>query len=298
MVRPDNAAHDLDGFFTVRSRPQQGTSPWQRQKPVREGEQEDRGARSRPRHAHHDHDERITTTTKAPSRRAKTAAKNDADVAKARERHAAAGRNDPLPVRLGQEVQEVSPRRRRGRDVHAARTAGRQGAADRTAGACSSSAARAPPRRSSARRSAADGDPAGRARRHRDGAALGRQHRRRKGGAQRRAGRRRGADRQAAREGKARDAFEQPELQPFIRAAHALGCLAYDEERYADAVKDLDRVHRRRRRLGRHRGATHRREGAHEAGEGRPTRSRCSNRRRSWKAAPRAPTWVSRWRTS
>ena len=40
-----------------------------------------------------------------------------------------------------------------------------------------------------------------------------------------------------------KDAFDQPELQPFIRAAHALGCLAYDEERYADTVKDLERVH-------------------------------------------------------
>jgi tetratricopeptide (TPR) repeat protein len=40
-----------------------------------------------------------------------------------------------------------------------------------------------------------------------------------------------------------KDAFDQPELQPFIRAAHALGCLAYDEERYGDAVKELERVH-------------------------------------------------------
>jgi tetratricopeptide (TPR) repeat protein len=40
-----------------------------------------------------------------------------------------------------------------------------------------------------------------------------------------------------------KDAFSQPELQPYIRAAHALGCLAYDEERYADAVTDLERVH-------------------------------------------------------
>ncbi|HXU00314.1 MAG TPA: tetratricopeptide repeat protein [Polyangia bacterium] len=40
-----------------------------------------------------------------------------------------------------------------------------------------------------------------------------------------------------------KNAFDEPEHQPFIRAAHALGCLAYDEERYADAVKDLERVH-------------------------------------------------------
>jgi hypothetical protein len=45
------------------------------------------------------------------------------------------------------------------------------------------------------------------------------------------------------REKGTKDAFDQPEYQPFIRAAHALGCLAYDEERYADAVKDLETVH-------------------------------------------------------
>jgi len=40
-----------------------------------------------------------------------------------------------------------------------------------------------------------------------------------------------------------KDAFSQPEAQPYIRAAHALGCLAYDENRFEDAVKDLERVH-------------------------------------------------------
>ncbi len=40
-----------------------------------------------------------------------------------------------------------------------------------------------------------------------------------------------------------KDAFSKPEAQPFIRAAHALGCLAYDEERYEDSVTDLARVH-------------------------------------------------------
>ncbi|HEY4393721.1 MAG TPA: SEC-C domain-containing protein [Polyangia bacterium] len=40
-----------------------------------------------------------------------------------------------------------------------------------------------------------------------------------------------------------KDAFSKPAAQPFIRAAHALGCLAYDEERYEDSVKDLARVH-------------------------------------------------------
>jgi tetratricopeptide (TPR) repeat protein len=41
---------------------------------------------------------------------------------------------------------------------------------------------------------------------------------------------------------KVTDAFTRPEAQPFIRAAHALGCLAYDQERYADALTDLERV--------------------------------------------------------
>jgi tetratricopeptide (TPR) repeat protein len=41
----------------------------------------------------------------------------------------------------------------------------------------------------------------------------------------------------------AKDAFSQPEVQPYIRAAHALGCLAYDEERYEDAARDLGRVY-------------------------------------------------------
>jgi len=45
------------------------------------------------------------------------------------------------------------------------------------------------------------------------------------------------------REKATKDAFSQPELQPYIRAAHALGCLAYDEERFADAVTELERVH-------------------------------------------------------
>jgi tetratricopeptide (TPR) repeat protein len=40
-----------------------------------------------------------------------------------------------------------------------------------------------------------------------------------------------------------KDAFSQTEVQPYIRAAHALGCLAYDENRFDDAVKELGRVH-------------------------------------------------------
>lgn len=40
-----------------------------------------------------------------------------------------------------------------------------------------------------------------------------------------------------------KDAFTRPEAQPFIRACHALGCLAYDQERYEDAARDLERVY-------------------------------------------------------
>jgi thioredoxin-like negative regulator of GroEL len=48
---------------------------------------------------------------------------------------------------------------------------------------------------------------------------------------------------EALRAENAKDAFTKPEVQPYLRAAHALGCLAYDQERYEDAVKDLERVH-------------------------------------------------------
>jgi tetratricopeptide (TPR) repeat protein len=48
---------------------------------------------------------------------------------------------------------------------------------------------------------------------------------------------------EALRAAGTKDAFSQPEVQPYIRAAHALGCLAYDEERYEDAAKDLGRVY-------------------------------------------------------
>jgi tetratricopeptide (TPR) repeat protein len=42
---------------------------------------------------------------------------------------------------------------------------------------------------------------------------------------------------------KVKDAFNNTEAQPFIRAAHALGCLAYDQDRFEDTVKDLERVY-------------------------------------------------------
>jgi tetratricopeptide (TPR) repeat protein len=45
------------------------------------------------------------------------------------------------------------------------------------------------------------------------------------------------------REDKVKDAFSRPEAQPLIRACHALGCLAYDQNRYEDALKDLERVY-------------------------------------------------------
>jgi tetratricopeptide (TPR) repeat protein len=44
------------------------------------------------------------------------------------------------------------------------------------------------------------------------------------------------------RDDKVTDAFTRPEAQPYLRAAHALGCLAYDQERWSDAVSALERV--------------------------------------------------------
>ncbi len=41
----------------------------------------------------------------------------------------------------------------------------------------------------------------------------------------------------------AKDGFSRPEAQPYLRACHALGCLAYDQERYADALVDLEHVY-------------------------------------------------------
>jgi tetratricopeptide (TPR) repeat protein len=39
------------------------------------------------------------------------------------------------------------------------------------------------------------------------------------------------------------DAFMRPEAQPFLRASHALGCLAYDQDRLDDALVDFERVY-------------------------------------------------------
>jgi tetratricopeptide (TPR) repeat protein len=39
------------------------------------------------------------------------------------------------------------------------------------------------------------------------------------------------------------DAFTRREAQPVLRASHALGCLAFDEDRYDDAIRDLERVY-------------------------------------------------------
>jgi tetratricopeptide (TPR) repeat protein len=42
---------------------------------------------------------------------------------------------------------------------------------------------------------------------------------------------------------KVKDAFSRPEIQPYIRACHAIGCLAYDQDRFADAAAGLERVY-------------------------------------------------------
>jgi tetratricopeptide (TPR) repeat protein len=40
-----------------------------------------------------------------------------------------------------------------------------------------------------------------------------------------------------------KDAFTRPEAQAYIRACHALGCLAYDQEKYDEALESLARVY-------------------------------------------------------
>ncbi len=42
---------------------------------------------------------------------------------------------------------------------------------------------------------------------------------------------------------KAKDGFTRKEAQPYIRASHALGCLAYDQARYDEALESLSRVY-------------------------------------------------------
>jgi tetratricopeptide (TPR) repeat protein len=40
-----------------------------------------------------------------------------------------------------------------------------------------------------------------------------------------------------------KDAFTRKEAQSYLRASHALGCLAFDQERYQDSLADLERVY-------------------------------------------------------
>ena len=184
-------------------------------------------------HDHADHDHAHDDPPAASSQRSRRH-----QGARAARRHRTQRR---VRVRLGEEIQEVSPRRRRAVDDRAAGGAGRQGASrERLA------AVRAAPTRR--RREGVQGgarhrpQPARRARRHRHGAAVGGKCRRGEGGAGR-GHRGRRADVAKLRTAGAKDAFSKPEAQPYIRAAHALGCLAYDENRFEDAVKDLERVH-------------------------------------------------------
>ena len=41
----------------------------------------------------------------------------------------------------------------------------------------------------------------------------------------------------------AKDAFTRKDAQAFIRSCHALGCLAFDEKKYEDALVELERVY-------------------------------------------------------
>ena len=185
-------------------------------------------------HDHHDHDHGAKPA-------AKTAAKNDADVAKARERHTAAGRNDPCPCGSGKKYKKCHLAADEAAtytppappDAKELLTNGwrlfeqrRPGAAEkefRAALEADGSLQDARVGIGMARLSAGNADGA----KEELAAVLA--------AGEKEIGKLRAKG--------SKNAFEQPELQPYIRAAHALGCLAYDEARYADAVKDLERVH-------------------------------------------------------
>src|SRR4026209_391429 len=184
-------------------------------------------------HAHADHDHDLD----APPRAAKKAAKSEGAEAKARERQGAAGRNDPCPCGSGKkykkchlaadEAATIAPPEEP--DAKELLTNGwrlfeqrRPGAAEKefkAALAADSTLHDARVGIGRARLSAGNAEGA----KEELSAVIA------SGEAQ--------LAKLAKKEKK--DAFDQPEYQPFIRAAHALGCLAYDEERYADAVKDL-----------------------------------------------------------
>ena len=196
-------------------------------------------------HAHdhdHDHDHGPKAAAKgAAKNEAKSEAKNEAEIAKARERHAAAGRNDPCPCGSGKKYKKCHLAADEAAtftppappDPKELLTNGWRLFEQRRPGAAEKEF-----------RAALEAD--GSLQDARVGIGMARLS----------AGNAAGAKEElgavlAAGEAKiaklrakgSKDAFEQPELQPYIRAAHALGCLAYDEERYADAVKDLERVH-------------------------------------------------------
>jgi tetratricopeptide (TPR) repeat protein len=197
-------------------------------------------------HADHDHDHDApkaspkASATKADAGK-KADAKSDADASKARERLAAAGRNDPCPCGSGKKYKKCHL-------------------------AADEAATIAPPEAPDAKELLANGwrlfeqrRPGAAEKEFRAALAADASLQDAHVGigmARLSAGNSAGAKEElsavvAAGEGELKklrtkekkDAFDQPELQPFIRAAHALGCLAYDEERYADAVTDLERVH-------------------------------------------------------
>jgi tetratricopeptide (TPR) repeat protein len=45
------------------------------------------------------------------------------------------------------------------------------------------------------------------------------------------------------REAGTKDAFTKKDAQAYLRASHALGCLAFDQERFQDSLVDLERVY-------------------------------------------------------
>ena len=195
-------------------------------------------------HAHddaHAHDHAHADDHDDPPKTAKKAAKNEGEAAKARERLGAAGRNDPCPCGSGKKYKKchlaadeqatIAPPE--APDAKELLTNAwrlfeqrRPGAAEkefRAALAVDASLQDAHVGIGMARLSAGNADGA----KEELSAVLASGE----------------GEMKKLRAKGTKDAFSQAEYQPYIRAAHALGCLAYDEERYAEAVTDLERVH-------------------------------------------------------
>ncbi len=196
-------------------------------------------------HAHdHDHahdDDHAEAPEAAPAKKKEAGSKNDDAAAKARERLGAAGRNDPCPCGSGKKYKKCHLA---GDELATITPATPPDAKELLTNGWRLFEQRRPGAAEKEFRAALAADPA--LQDARVGIGMARLSAGNAAGAKEElsavlaAGEK---DIAKVRAKGTKDAFSQPELQPFIRAAHALGCLAYDEERFADAVTDLERVH-------------------------------------------------------